>query len=267
MDVTVFNDVFGIVDAEKILAFRSEIVERYGVKCHFSFDRKWSSYNSVVEHFIDDFLTKLGDDSRYIEYWIRTEWLNMECHQDVEENLFKTESEIITPINGHVVYLDEVSKEASTLVFDQNFEKMYSVTPRIGRVTRFDGPLFHYVPCPFTYIMGDNKCDKIKRTRSVLLFNTWDERCPVFPIKQSNFNEIPRCNPRDEWFVSHIPFFPLIEPINVRFCYMGNEIRRLGKDKIEEFLCDRFLRNYTQFRFSCGTECPCFEIRRNEKIK
>ena len=258
MEVTIHDNIFGTQHSSLFLRLYDKF--KINGKFHSSFDRKWDTYNNPIENFIDDYLNKNNDGSRYIEYWIRTEWMHIECHQDVEENLFKENSTIITPFYGHVAYLDEESKNAATFIFDENFTSVFVVTPKIGRIAKFRGDLFHYVPV-MNFIFDRNP-KKIRPKRSVLLFNTWDSRCPLFPSIKCNYTNIIFCYDKDEWFDTVIVYFPIINKISIRVSYMGTEIRRLNKSKVEKFEVSEELKNYSIFNSSSEFKCGQYQIQK-----
>jgi len=102
---------------------------------HKSFSRpNNNNHNNILEQTIDDILTQIGDDSKYVEYWTRQEWRSIEAHADVDEFLAKaqdtnaaaagssggttTPPSFRYPTNGHVLYLQVGSHvQGPTCVF------------------------------------------------------------------------------------------------------------------------------------------------------
>ena len=136
---------------------------------------------SPIEHAIDSFLTELGDASQKVEYWSRSEYINIDTHADIDERYLKDSGEIRCPKNGHVLYLT-IKKDlrGPTCVFP-NQKKGWSddngvsentqliVVPAVrGRVLRFPGSAMHAVPKPYNrWLLGR---DEIKKLRQ-------DEKC------------------------------------------------------------------------------------------
>lgn len=171
-------------------------------------------YNTVqltpIEHAIDSVLTEMGDESQKVEYWSRSEYINIDAHSDIDEQQLKDERSVRCPKNGHVLYLI-VDQEirGPTCVFPSQRKGWgdesssvstipLMIVPAIeGRVLKFPGSAMHAVPKPFDRWLLD-KDEFMKRQldekqedlyddddewededsddrieRSVLLFNTW----------------------------------------------------------------------------------------------
>ena len=60
-----------------------------------------------LEEGLESVLTALDDDSRYVEYWWRDEWIHLDAHRDVDELLVRTDgpTQLRCPDHGHVLYL------------------------------------------------------------------------------------------------------------------------------------------------------------------
>lgn len=67
---------------------------------------------TVLEQAVCSLLDELGDSSRFIEYWWREEWMSLEAHRDIDEELCRTVSTADEsglqrcPLRGHVLYVD-----------------------------------------------------------------------------------------------------------------------------------------------------------------
>lgn len=117
-----------------------------------------------IENAIDSFLTKLGDESQKVEYWSRSEYVNIDAHADIDEQHLKDSGGVRCPKNGHVLYL-AVKKDlrGPTCVFPHQRKqwtihnslssesiKVITVPAVEGRVLRFPGDAMHAVPKPFS---------------------------------------------------------------------------------------------------------------------
>ena len=60
-----------------------------------------------LEEGLESVLTALDDDSHYVEYWWRDEWIHLDAHRDVDELLVRTDgpTHLRCPDHGHVLYL------------------------------------------------------------------------------------------------------------------------------------------------------------------
>ena len=61
--------------------------------------------NSTLEHSLDALLSELGDESPFVEWWARDEWINLDAHRDIDELLARQGGPHRTPNHGHVLYL------------------------------------------------------------------------------------------------------------------------------------------------------------------
>lgn len=140
------------------------------------------SGRSVLEQALCSLLDELGDRSRFIEYWWRDEWMDLEAHRDIDEELCRA---VVAdgmglqrcPINGHVLYVDledgvsgtccwmEGDAGSSTIPMQDDVDPnndlcairggpprpLHSmvVVPAIpGRLLRFSGDMLHGVTRP-----------------------------------------------------------------------------------------------------------------------
>ena len=131
-----------------------------------------------VERAISSILLELSSSSSsfsppsssvIVEYWWREEWLSLDLHRDVDEELALLNSTFRFPLNAHVLYLS-IGAEVNgpTVVFEEKvshehvaavgsaksstwipqLERMTIVPAVTGRLLRFDGHLLHAVPRP-----------------------------------------------------------------------------------------------------------------------
>jgi hypothetical protein len=121
-----------------------------------------------LEHAIDSALTALDDPSRTVEYWSRTEYMNIDAHVDIAEMELEEDGILRVPKVSHVLYLKVLASLSSegcpTCVFpgkqvgrsleDNNDEKagadveLVTVPAVQGRIVKFPGDAMHAVPCP-----------------------------------------------------------------------------------------------------------------------
>ncbi len=228
--VAVFDDVFDQQTANEILSLEKKFKSEGFMKVHCYFDRRITPYRLSVEYLLDEICQRCGDESPIIEYWIRTKWMNMECHQDVNEHLNRKNGELVMPNYGHVLYLSD--SEGPTMVYSEDFTKVTCVPPKLGRMTRFTGNLFHAVPYPWNFILtGESSTEK--QNRPVLLFNTWStyEHYPTFELMKVSFEDILSC--QNLWKSISIPEISIQRPLIIYVQFMGNSTRRRGKHKSE----------------------------------
>lgn len=62
-----------------------------------------------LETCIDQMLTSLDDSSPIVEYWSRSNYINMDAHADIDEDVLKDEGVLRCPSNGHVLYMQIAS--------------------------------------------------------------------------------------------------------------------------------------------------------------
>lgn len=206
------------------------------------FNRSKRDIVNLVENIIDDYLKKIGDDSNVVEYWYRTEWLNLPCHKDMNEELIEFDDNISIAKNGHILYLSEINKESGTIIFTNDEKKIGIIYPKKGRIVRFNGDNFHYVPSPFHYIFGNDSINEYKLPRIALLFNTWnifkEEKKTMRIISPYDNNLL--MNPVSDWI--KLPLFQIVkikDPIELRIEYMAESFRRFNKNKNVKILADK----------------------------
>ena len=112
-----------------------------------------------IEHAIDSVLTCLNDDNQIVEYWSRSEYMNIDTHADIDEALLENEDLIKCPEMGHVLYLQvEKGLRGPTTVFpnvgrgwseNSSKTKEMVIVPAVqGRILQFPGSAMHAVPKP-----------------------------------------------------------------------------------------------------------------------
>jgi len=163
---------------------------------HKLFKRSKKEGKSELESVLDSVLKELNDTSPYVEYWCRQEWRHIEAHADVDEFRAKTFSKesFRYPRNGHVLYLEVGPKvHGPTCLFPDcssggcllsSANGVVTVPAVQGRLLRFDGTLLHAVPRPpdlwlLPFVQGTMDYESPEYTRSVVLFNTWDDEPPL----------------------------------------------------------------------------------------
>lgn len=241
---TVNDNTFTERDCLNIIKMFNKFKKNKISKLHGYYSRDMKELNNPFEYMIEDYLKKVGDNSKMVEYWYRERWLDMRCHQDLNEYLLKTAGfKVINPNHGHIMYLSNETYEAGTVLFDKNVESVSIVYPKKGRIVRFNGKVFHYVPCPFDFMFGNDSVPTINKPRFVLLFNTWDEYIPdpngPSPVCKTLVK--PFFRPINEWKkVNVAQEIPLRnKDFSFRVKYMGDSKRRFGTNKIENFYVNR----------------------------
>lgn len=180
---------------------------------------------SPLEHAIDSALMSMGDTTKLVEYWSRSDHLDIETHADIDESMLEYDGVVRCPLMGHVLYLQiKEGLLGPTCVFPDetkgwNLEKKQEtplmIVPAVqGRILRFPGNAMHAVPKPhYRWLVEDQEddddyddyddewinekdhdseeVDDIER--SVLLFNTWpdDEPGPEGIQVDNPFDSIP----------------------------------------------------------------------------
>ena len=168
---------------------------------------------TVLEAAVTSLLDELGDDSRYVEYWWRSEWKSMRAHRDVDEFVCRARRRGAygvhrCPDHGHVLYLDIADgARCPTCVWEEEGDArgveedgarrggaprpvhaLRVVPARPRRLLRFRGDMLHAVPRPSLEWLraddsgggGDDLGTADGLARAVLLFNTWREP-PTLP--------------------------------------------------------------------------------------
>lgn len=80
--VSVFDSVF-----EDDILIGVDKQAQVGGLGHTLFDRLKRSPETLLEQAIESCLNRLGDNSPFVEYWWRDEWLSLEAHKDIDEML------------------------------------------------------------------------------------------------------------------------------------------------------------------------------------
>lgn len=256
----VYDNVFNRPTAFNIIKVLRKIKEN-NVSMHGHFYRDQIKNDNPIECIVKQVLDQLNDNSKIVEYWYRLTWVDMHCHQDVNESKLKEDETILLPNNGHILYISEITNESSTMIFNRDLTSVSVVTPYIGRLVRFHGKAFHYVPSPFTSIFGDQVKTNTKKIRIVILFNTWDEYTPgkeeVKPIYPSvipiNINHKKMWHPVSN--LDYIKHFDDTRPatnfngllgndknIVIRVRFMGNVKRRIGMNMWEYYLINNLIK-------------------------
>ena len=168
-NILIYDNVFDSDTCEELHYLALEHSER--CKRGSIFDRSSSddenNIKTPLEQALNSYLSAIGDDQPIVEYWTRNEFLNMEAHADLDEDVLEATGHCIRcPTYGHVLYLGIQSHlRGPTCVFanklggwtSSNNDKesgkegivsMVSVPAVQGRVLRFPGSAVHAVPKP-----------------------------------------------------------------------------------------------------------------------
>ena len=149
---------------------------------------------------IESLLAALDDDtSREVEYWGRDEWLSMEAHRDVDEEIATVDGELRMPDRVVIAYGEcEAGMAAPTVLWCNATDAAFGgetgheiggrllVIPALsGRLLDFDGRLLHSVPKPTSAwcretggSVDDMTVEGPPRQRSVLVLNCWSDHAP-----------------------------------------------------------------------------------------
>ena len=166
---------------------------RFGI-----YDRSCPPSNAH-EDLIESLLERLGDRSRYVEYWGRAVWRAVPAHSDLDEIPLLARSpsgggeppQPRFPLWAHVVYLDIAGGVAApTLLWDDRraHSRQVVVVPAVpSRLLRFSGTWVHAVPKPAAEYLGEEQTEAEEEEeearggvlRHVLLFNSWPDAPPV----------------------------------------------------------------------------------------
>lgn len=232
----VFNNVISTIGAYQYMKYyKIQQIETKGKILRYYFRLNSGHYNNPFERLINDICNMLGYSTPIIEYWIRDSWIDVECHQDIDECYYKRTGNIKTPAMGNILYLNNIP-EAQTYIFDYEFNNVTMISPLVGKLVTFQGDLFHSVP-------KENILDTFQ-PRIVLLWNLWNcdfEICDFSkPFIYENY-EYFFPNPKDQWneYNCHpycIPFYRIL-PYNkciIKVVFMGTEKRR-GKNNKEKY--------------------------------
>lgn len=288
LHIQVFDNVFDEKTCHELL---HHLAIDHGDRCVSSvIHRDSGDIHTPLEVALDHLLTTLGDSCPIVEYWSRQEYMNIDAHCDIDERQLEREGTLRHPSYSHVLYL-KINTKGPTCIFnrrggwkDSEDETTTLVTvPAVeGRLLRFPGNLLHAVPKPHNRWLMTEEEDKewkLKERldeyaddwaedgeieRSVLLFNTWDDKGPLDVIPDS-FASIPDgieiegtdlqaflteekamrvsqwqddfggiafkdilCNQKSEWVACDITEQNECTTSQVRICLMGKENRRLN---------------------------------------
>lgn len=242
-DFIVYDNVFTREDSINIIRLFNKFKKSPVRGAHSYYNRNDRELGNPFEYMIEEYLQRIGDTSCMVEYWFRGLWVDVSCHQDLNEFLLKDKLIVINPLHGHIMYLSQDTYEAATILFNSAVNKVTAIYPKIGRFVRFNGNVFHYVPNPFSYIFGDDSTSKYNKPRFVLLFNTWKEYIPdpTETVLRCKTLSKPIFKPFSEWRKLNVfETVPLGDSdFKFRVKYMGDSKRRFGTDKIESFYVNR----------------------------
>ena len=246
-DFTVHDGVFTREDSINIIRLFNKFKKSSIRGTHSYYNRRDTELANPFEYMIEEYLKRIGDSSSMVEYWFRGTWLDMCCHQDLNEYLLREKEQVINPLHGHIMYLSQDTIEAGTILFNSTINKVTTVYPKIGRLVRFKGDVFHYVPSPYDYIFGEDATPKYNKPRFVLLFNTWKEYVPdpsEIVLRCKTISK-PIFQPISKWrklnILENVPLRN--EDFTFRVKYMGDSQRRFGTEKIEHFYVNRRFRD------------------------
>ena len=198
-----------------------------------------SEPRTAIEKALSSILQELKDSSTIVEYWWREEWLSLDLHRDVDEELAIVNNTFRYPNNAHVLYLSigdavegptiVIQEKDSNTISDGEWTPHFSnitIVPAVtGRLLRFDGHLLHAVPRPALAYLDEeeggsnwevwtrrrpnpndpNDPERTTFRRSVLLFNTWpDDHGPTGVSSNIPKEAIPMSNSDlNTWRLSH----------------------------------------------------------------
>jgi len=102
--------------------------------------------------FLHKLLLELGDNTKYIEYWIHIDNTGIGFHRDCDDELLSETQNLILPEKAHILYLDD-DVYCPTMILNNDTNNTTNnymlMCPNIsGRLTRFDGNLYHSVGIP-----------------------------------------------------------------------------------------------------------------------
>ena len=131
-------------DKENGLMEETRVIDRH----------KHSAKLNCVETALVSWVDAMGEPGRFVEWWWRDEWVDMEAHKDVAEAAaVKGRARSLRyPTTAHVLYLSvDAEVRGPTCVWDQPHGTVsrVAVVPAVaGRVLQFRGDLLHSVPRP-----------------------------------------------------------------------------------------------------------------------
>lgn len=187
----------GVLAAGRVGALEARLEALGGA--HYCFERRERpSSRCIVEKTLDALLSSMGDASPFCEFWSRPDWINLGAHRDVDEaRAARSDGDVVTPINGHVLYVDigaEVRGPTCLFFEDEAQSKicqLVTVPAKSHRLLRFKGDVIHAVPRPaLAYLdpeeggsnleifsrLRDEATMHPERKRRTILFNTWQTR-------------------------------------------------------------------------------------------
>ena len=232
-----------------------------GCSNHFLCDRDIPAMHPAPI-LLDQILRNLNDSSKYVEYWFREEWINLDAHRDVDEFLARYDGKLRCPNNGHILYFDIGSEALGPTAFFLEESKnsqvarineLVIVPAKAGRLTRFGGDMIHAVPRPtYAYLdpedggtnteiwtrRRDQKDDRFRR--SVLLFNTWDTPPQDVKLQEQNvedplesYIDTLKCNDFNNWLTVNINNYNSQDHdkyIQLKVGILGDNNRRFRQD-------------------------------------
>ena len=166
-DVTVYDSIFSQISCQVLHALSLDHSLRVNSEtCGYIRPPFNTTYLTPLELAMESALEQMdgsftntknnGDDSPIlVEYWSRTEYMNMDAHVDVDEYMLQ-EGTIRYPQHGHILYL-QISKDlqAPTCVFSNQRVgwtggqvDLVTIPAIEGRLVRFPGDAMHAVPYP-----------------------------------------------------------------------------------------------------------------------
>ena len=158
--------------------------------------------------FIHELLLQINDNTKYLEYWIHTDNKGIGFHRDCDDELLSTKNILLIPEKAHILYLDNNVYCPTMILNDNNMLMSPNVS---GRLTRFDGNLYHSVGIPSVNFNSDIVIKKYNR--NVILFNTWSEEnfnSSTFFYNKNTFNFNYKNNKIE---CNNISFWQIISPI------------------------------------------------------
>jgi hypothetical protein len=161
----VFDNVFSVEACHILEKLALDHAQR-GADGSSIFRRDQSQF-TPLEQALNSALEQLDDGmsihNTVVEYWSRHEYINLDLHSDIDEEVLEEEGMLRYPEWAHVLYLNklEPNLRGPTCVFPQKLggwnkkptvpttpTTMVTVPAVLGRVLRFPGSAMHAVPKP-----------------------------------------------------------------------------------------------------------------------
>ena len=187
-DVQVFDNVFSEEACEELGFLARDHAERGvdGSSIFYLDDNLLTPLEQALKSFIQELSPESiklhsSEDKIVVEYWSRDEYINIDAHADIDEQLLEDDGLLKCPDFGHILYLDiDPSIRGPTCVFskckgwenqtpnDDNSNSLPTVSlvtvPAVpGRVLRFPGSALHAVPKPPTvWFLTPEQQEKLK---------------------------------------------------------------------------------------------------------